>query len=108
MYRFPLNIRMFKDKLLMTIYFFVGDCEPGFYTEGRECRPCRKGYYQPSKWQKACIPCPRYYTTSGPGATSQNDCKGKLPSPVSKHQLSAFVIVKLTNYAFLTIKDKAL
>ena len=54
------------------------NCPPGAYTDRLRCVPCEKGQYQDKEGQMGCKPCPANKTTALPGASSIEECKGKI------------------------------
>ncbi|KAL5007432.1 hypothetical protein ScPMuIL_016238 [Solemya velum] len=71
----------------------IGECTKGTYqTELGTCQECPIGTYQPLASQTSCSMCPPNTTTHKNGATSEQECMAKSPSP-KEETLSTDMII---------------
>ncbi|XP_012940810.1 sushi, von Willebrand factor type A, EGF and pentraxin domain-containing protein 1 [Aplysia californica] len=55
-------------------------CLPGYHPQAARCEPCDYGFYQPDRWQDACIQCPNGTTTYQKAADVADLCIKDCPA----------------------------
>lgn len=60
--------------LIMRLFFFSDDCQPGYRRKAGGCAECEKGTYQTERSQPLCIVCPSGNTTESTRSTKEEQC----------------------------------